>query len=106
MSQGASNTEIQFALTVNTNQLSSDLSKVETSLMRILNVVKQLTGGNPDVQKAIQYIQSLITIAQAAQAAIRAVQIASGPVGWLYAGTSILAAGMTSYGAIQSTMGA
>ena len=105
MSQ-ASNNEIQFALTVNTNQLRSDLSKVETSFMRILNLVRQLSGGNPEIAKAVQALQSLINIAQAAQMAMRAVQMAAGPVGWLYAGTSILAAGMTGYASIQATMGA
>jgi hypothetical protein len=97
--------EIQYSLTVATRQLQRDINKVEVSMMRILSYIERLTPGNPSLSNLIQYAQQTITILRSLQMAIRAVQLASGPIGWLYAGTSIAAAGFTGYAMYESMRG-
>jgi len=70
----------------------SELRKLEISLFRILGYIRRLTG-NENVENAIVAIQRLITIIRMAQIAIRSLQIASGPIGWLYAATTVIGLG-------------
>lgn len=97
-----STSEIEYTLVVNTTQFNSDIRKVESSLMRILSYVSMLNNGDPHLQKLIENTQRTINLMRSLQLAIRAVQLASGPVGWLYAGTSIIGAGLSGYGLYES----
>lgn len=70
----------------------SELRKLETSLFRILSYIRRMTG-DENINNAIARVQQLITIIRMAQIALRALQIASGPIGWLYAGTTVVSLG-------------
>lgn len=99
------NNEIQYSFSINTELSTSQLRKLEVSLMRVLSYVERFTGGNPNLTKLISMMQATITTIRTLQAAIRALEIASGPIGWLYAGTSIVAAGFAGYSILEATTG-
>lgn len=73
----------------------SELRKLEISLFRILGYIRRLTG-DENLSKAISHIQRLITIVRMLQVAIRALQVASGPIGWLYALTTVVGVGFAA----------
>jgi hypothetical protein len=99
------NVEIQYLLTVNTEHAQRDIRRLETSLMRIMNAIERLTPNNTELSKLITIAQNTITIMVALQNTIRATQLALGPIGWLYAGTSMLATGLTGYSLYESMRG-
>jgi hypothetical protein len=100
-----SKNEIQYNFTLHTGDAQKEIKKLETSLMRILSYVQMLTPGNTELNKLIAMTQTTITMLRTTQLAIRAVQLAAGPVGWLYAGTSIVAAGFSGYSIYESLTG-
>ena len=100
-----SETEIQYSLTVNTEMTYSEVRKLETVIVRVLGYIKEMSGGNPDLIKAIEVIQRTILALRSLQLAIRAVQLSSGPIGWIYAGTTIIAAGISGYSIIDEITG-
>jgi hypothetical protein len=95
--------EIQYNLTLNADMSFSEIRRLEIVLVRVMSYAQQLTG-DPNLKKGIQTIQQAIMSLRMLQIAIRAVQMASGPIGWIYAGTSVLAAGI-SYGNLMSSIG-
>jgi hypothetical protein len=104
MSKTASDTEIQYTLTLITRETQKEINKLETSLMRIAGYIQRFSG-NQDLNRTLELIQRAIVTLKSLQMAIRAVQLASGPIGWLYAGTSIVAAGMSGMAIFESTSG-
>jgi len=86
-----SSVEIEYVLTVNTELAYSEIRKLEITAMRVLGYLRRLTG-NEDVDGAIMKIQQLITAIRAMQMAMRAMEFASGPIGWMFAATSIIGA--------------
>jgi hypothetical protein len=96
--------EIQFNLTVSTELTYTEIRKLEIVLMRVLGYVEQLTG-NKDLRKAINVIQSMIVAIRSLQMAIRVLEVASGPIGWAYAGTTMIAAGLSGYSIYESITG-
>jgi len=84
---------IDFLLSINTEPTYREITKVETSIYRILEGVKRATGSE-DLASYVNYTQKVINMTRSALWAIHALEIASGPIGWLYAGTTILATGM------------
>ena len=97
--------EIQYSLTVNTELTYNELRKLETVVMRVLNYVERLSGGNPSLQKLINTIQSTIVAIRSLQIALRSLEMASGPIGWAYAATGIIAAGLSGYSVYESITG-
>jgi hypothetical protein len=85
------NTEIQYSLVVSTELTYSELRKIEIVLIRILSYMRRFTG-DERIDAALMKISQLITAVRSAQMAIRALQVASGPIGWLYAAVSIAGA--------------
>ena len=108
MSQ-ANNVGIEYTLTVNTELTRSEMRKLESSMMRILNLVQQFSGGDKNLNKLINTMQHTIVVLRSLQIALRAVQLArmsSGdPIAWLSAGTTVVAAGMSGYGMYESMIG-
>jgi hypothetical protein len=104
MSQ-ASSTDIQLNLMLNTEMSYRDLRRLEISLLRIMRYVEQFSG-NKDLNKTLQLMEKAIITARTLQIAIRAVEAASGPIGWLYAGTTVVAAGMSGMSLLENTQGA
>lgn len=101
----ATKTEIQFSFNLDIELSKSEIRKLGVSIMRILSYIEKLTGGDPNIQRAIRVMQQAITTAHTLQLAIRAVQLAAGPVGWLYAGVSIVGAGFAGYSMWESVTG-
>jgi len=98
-------TEVEYTLTINTEMISGDVRKLEVSLMRILSYIQQLTGGNVELAKLITAIQKVIITIRSLQMAIRAAQLATGPIGWLYFGTTLVATAMSGYSMYESLAG-
>lgn len=96
--------EVQWSLTVNTELTYSEVRKLETVLMRVLGYLRQFSG-NENLNETIMLIQRTITAIHSLQMAIRALQMASGPVGWAYAATSVVAAGLSGYSIYESMIG-
>jgi hypothetical protein len=88
-------TEIEYTLTLHADGAASELRKLEISMMRILSMLSRLTG-DENIQKSIAKIERMIMTLRVLQATIRAVQMAEGPIGWLYAATTIVAAGIST----------
>jgi hypothetical protein len=83
--------EIQYNLTISTELATSEIRKLEIVLMRALGYLRRLTG-DEQVDRAIFKIQQLITTIRAMQLAMRALELASGPIGWAFAAVSIAGA--------------
>jgi hypothetical protein len=81
-----------------------DLKRLEISLLRIMRYVQDFSG-NKDLNKALQLMEKAIIMAKTLQMVIRAVEMASGPIGWLYAGTTVIAAGMSGMTLLENTTG-
>jgi len=96
--------EIQYSLTVNTELTYNQVRRLEIVLMRCLSYAEQLTG-DPNLKRGIQIMQQAITTLRTLQIAMRAVQMASGPIGWAYAGTTIIAAGLSGVSMYESIVG-
>jgi hypothetical protein len=94
---------IEYNLAINADMSYSDLRKLETSLVRCLNLAQRLTG-DENVKNGIQYIQKAIMTLRTLQMAYHAVQIArmsaGDPIAWLSAGTMVASAGLTIYDTI------
>ena len=91
-----SNTEIQYNLSVSTELTYNEFRKLEIVLVRCLNFASRLTG-DENLKKGIQVIEKTIMTLRTLQMAIRAVQAASGPIGWAYAATTVVATGFAMY---------
>ncbi len=94
---------LQYTLAVQTELADTSLKKLEGALVRSLNYAEQLTG-DPNLKRGIRVMESAITTLRSLRIAIRAVQAAAGPVGWFYAGTTALAAGI-SYAHLMTSIG-
>jgi hypothetical protein len=97
---------LQYSLTVQTDYSRKEIQKLEASLMRIIGYINMITPGNSSVRTLTVLAQDAIVTFRSLQLAIRAVEIAAGPVGWLYAGTSIVAAGLSGYSMYEALTGA
>jgi hypothetical protein len=101
-----STTEIQYSLSLQINPLTySEVRKLEISLMRILSYLEMATG-SPEIQKFINSVQAAIVAVRSLQIAIHALEAATGPIGWVYAGTTVAAAALSGYGIYESMKGA
>ena len=69
------------------------LRELETVLNRTLFALEQATGSK-EIKQAINNIQRLISMVRMAQLSIHALEIASGPIGWAVAISSIAATGV------------
>jgi hypothetical protein len=96
--------EIQYNLVVNTELSYNEVRKLEIILMRCLSYASRLTGSE-DLKKGIQVLQTAITTLRTLQIAMRAVQLASGPIGWAYAATSVIAVGFSGYSMYETIVG-
>jgi uncharacterized protein YaaW (UPF0174 family) len=94
--------QVDYTLNLLIEQSSyNDLRKIEMTMMRTFSLLQRLFP-NSDAAKVIQSIQKMIALLQQAQAAIRAVEAASGPIGWAYAAVSVASTALTTY---ESTIG-
>jgi hypothetical protein len=67
------------------------LSRVVITATAILGIVKRMSGGNEDVEQFITVLLRLIHVANMLRVAMIAVNAASGPPGWIFAGVGIIA---------------
>ena len=95
--------EIQYSLTVNTELTYNEFRKLETVLFRVLSYIERMTGGNPELTRFINTIQATITALRTLQLAMRALQAASGPIGWAYAATSFIAVGFAGVSMLDAS---
>ncbi|MCJ7431099.1 hypothetical protein MUO83_07830 [Candidatus Bathyarchaeota archaeon] len=70
-----------------------EVRQVEMSLIRIGNLVSRMSG-SPDVDNFIRKVNTAIMTVRALQIAMHALEVASGPIGWLYAATTIIGFGV------------
>jgi hypothetical protein len=67
------------------------LSRVVITATAVLSLIKRMSGGNEDVDAFINVLLRLIHTANLLRTAMIAVNAASGPVGWVFAGVGIVA---------------
>lgn len=91
MSSETTTQDLVITLSVNTEMTYNELRKVEMSILRILSYIRRFSG-NEQIDKAIQKVMQLISAIRMAQIAIRALEIAEGPIGWIYAITTTVGA--------------
>lgn len=100
-----STAEVEYNIRVNfDSQVYSDIKKLETSLIRISGYLIRLSG-NESLTQTLRLIQDVIIALRSLQIAMRAVQAASGPVGWIYAATTVAAVGFTGLSMYETMRG-
>lgn len=98
--------EVDYVLTVNSEQAASDLRRIETILMRVLSYIKRMSGGNENIEAFVNQLQRVIIVIRAVQIALRALEMASGPIGWAYAAVAAVGVALTVNDALyDSTRG-
>lgn len=83
--------------------MNTEVRKMEISLIRIMNLVRRFSG-HEEVNKMMDSIQRAIMLLRQMQIAIRATQAAisaSGPVGWIYAGITVVSTLITTATMVQ-----
>lgn len=70
-----------------------DINMIETSITRITRMFERLTG-SPEIKRALDELQRFIMLVRIAQATVHAFQVASGPIGWLFFVTGMVATGL------------
>lgn len=79
--------EVQFSLALNADVTYGEIRKLEITLIRILGYIQRFSG-DERIDKAVMKVEKLIMTIRYAQIAIRAFEIAEGPIGWIYALTT------------------
>lgn len=94
---------IEYSLVVNADVSYSDIRKLETAIVRTLNLAQRLTG-NENLQEGLQTIQKAIMMLRTLQMAYQAVQIArmaaGDPIAWFSAAATVGATALTIYDSI------
>ena len=84
--------EVEYALTVNVEDASTQLRQLERILFRSLALLRRM-GLPEDVEAGIMRLQRLITIVRSAQIALIALQAArmaaGDPLAWIQAGLGV-----------------
>ena len=70
-----------------------DIRMVEMSVIRIGNDLEKMTGSR-EVKQVMNYLDRVIMKIRMVQIMLHALEIASGPIGWLYFGATALSTGM------------
>ena len=101
-------TEIEYLLTVNAEMAYTDLRRLESSLMRIMGYISQLSG-DPNIDKMMQKAQETISLVRQLQIAYRTMLALEagtlgGPIGWLYAGTMLAGIGLSVAEEVRMSM--
>jgi uncharacterized protein YaaW (UPF0174 family) len=97
-----SQVEVDYTLNLLINEGTyTDLRKIEMTMMRMFTILNRIFPNSP-VSKIIQDLQHTLMVLHQVQATIRAVELASGPIGWAYAGVSVAGTALTVY---ESTVG-
>jgi hypothetical protein len=99
------NAIIRYSLDINTELSHRQIRQLEIVMMRTLNLIEEFTGGNKSVEYAVRIAETAIETFRSLQIAIRSVEMAAGPIGWAYAGFSVVAAGMSGYSILESVTG-
>ena len=86
---------VDFILQLETEGAEQDLGKLRSELMRVLHLLRRLTG-NESLDKGLTLIQRTMTALNALRVAYLATQMAAGPVGWVTAAVSWAGAGLTA----------
>lgn len=78
-------TEIEYSLLINAENAYGEIRKMEIICFRLLGMVQRFSGGDPNLQNMIAIIQKTIMWVRHLQMTIHAFEVASGPLGWVYA---------------------
>jgi len=85
---------ISFSLEVNVEDACREFRRLLAVAYRWMAIAERL-GLPEDVQRQIQSLQNLIRVLNSARLAIRAFEMASGPIGWAMAAASVVSAAFT-----------
>lgn len=70
-----------------------DVHMIEASITQIARMFERMTG-SPQIKKAMDQLERFIMLVRIAQATWHAFQVASGPIGWLFFATGVVATGL------------
>jgi len=85
---------VTFNLELNVEQALSNLRRMETLLYRTMGLIGRM-GLPENIDQAVAKIQQLIMTIRLLHSAIIALEAASGPIGWAFAGVGIATAGFS-----------
>jgi hypothetical protein len=80
---------VSFSLEINTEEAMVELRKVQTAIFRVLGLLRKHFGDD-DFDAIMNNLMKLLTLVNQIRLAVIALEIASGPVGWLLAGVGAL----------------
>jgi uncharacterized protein YaaW (UPF0174 family) len=86
--------EIEYVLTVQTEQMETQLRQLETLGFRTLHMLRQL-GLPPEADAAIQKMQQLMSVIRMLDLSLRLLESASGPIGWALFAVSAVSTALT-----------
>lgn len=77
-----------------------DLREIEVSIIRIGSALEKMTGSK-EVERAISDLNRLIWTIRSVQIAIHALELAEGPIGWIYFAATLVGTGAMMYDTIR-----
>jgi len=80
---------IQYTLTVLTKDIEDNSARLESSLIRLAGYLQRMSGSE-DIRKFINLVQDAMIAVRSMQTTIQLFYAATGPIGWVIAGTSAL----------------
>lgn len=80
-------------VSADTSRVMSPLRELESVATRTARIIRMMCGSE-DLDNAMMKMTKMLMLARYLQFALHAVEIAEGPVGWLYAGASVTWAAM------------
>jgi len=86
--------EAVIRLRADTTEATSNVYKLESAATRAARIVRRLTG-DENIDGMTMKVSRAITTLRSFEYALYAVQVAEGPIGWLFAGISVASAAIT-----------
>lgn len=86
--------EIEYALTVNVEDATTQIRQLERLLFRTMSLLRRM-GLPENVTAVINQIQRLITVLRMLRVSLLMLQAATGPWGWIMGGMGLAVAGLT-----------
>jgi hypothetical protein len=77
-----------------------ELRKIEAIVFRIMGLIERL-GLGKDINTIINNIQRIVMMIRMLQVTIHAFEVASGPIGWVYAGVTAVGTAVMAVTTLQ-----
>jgi hypothetical protein len=92
--------EVVVGLRTDTSRVMTPLREMESVASRTARILTRMSGSD-SFDAAMAKAQSLLMTLRMIQFSIHAIEVASGPIGWLYAGITAVTAAIYAYDSMQ-----